>query len=103
MLLCVHLQGFEQKVESIMYIILWIVFGGIVGWIASIITHNNHRMGLLANVLVGLVGAFIGGYVAHGLGGTPIDIFSFWGMVYALIGAVIFLFVANLLRGSRSR
>jgi len=86
-----------------MYIILWIIFGGVVGWFASIITHNNNRMGLVANVLVGLVGAFIGGFLAHSFGGTPIDIFSFWGLVYALIGAVILLFLLNLLSGKRFR
>jgi len=71
--------------------------GGIAGWIASIITRNNGRMGIILNIVVGLVGAAIGGVISHftGLGG--ITIFSFWGMGFAILGAVILLAVINLI------
>ncbi len=84
-----------------MYIILWIIFGGIIGWLASILTHNNQRMGIITNIVVGIVGAFIGGFIAYLFNLAPLNIFSFWGMGFALLGAVILLLIINLIRGNR--
>jgi uncharacterized membrane protein YeaQ/YmgE (transglycosylase-associated protein family) len=86
-----------------MYILLWIVFGALVGWIASILTHNNSRMGLLANIVVGLVGSVIGGWVASLLTLGSIYEFSFWGFCIAILGAVILLSVINLFNPKRRR
>lgn len=80
-----------------MYILLWLLFGGIIGWLASIITHNNNSMGIIANIVVGLVGACIGGLICFWAGIAQLSIFSFWGMGFALLGAVIFLLLLNLI------
>ena len=84
-----------------MNIILWIVFGGIAGWVASIITGNDPAIGLLGNVIIGIVGSVIGGWIADktnvGAGqpgaDRPTSIVSFF---WAVIGAVILLFFLNL-------
>ena len=78
-----------------MYIILWILFGALVGWIASILTHNNARMGVISNVVVGLVGAAIGGVIASLAGIASFTSASFWGFAFAVAGAVILLIVLN--------
>ena len=83
-------------------IILWVLFGALVGWVASIITRNNARMGAGANILVGLIGSLIGGFLAPILGVGSYSQFSFGGFLISLAGAVLLLFVVNLLRrGSR--
>jgi uncharacterized membrane protein YeaQ/YmgE (transglycosylase-associated protein family) len=84
-----------------MYIFLWILFGALVGWIASILTHNNARMGLLANIIVGLIGSAIGGWLATLLHLGSLNDFSFWGFCFAIVGAVILLSVLNMFRSHR--
>lgn len=84
-----------------MNIILWIVFGGLAGWIASWIVGSDAEMGLIANIVIGIAGAFIGGWLSNltGLGADPgpgaerpTEIISF---VWAVAGAVLLLGVVN--------
>lgn len=80
--------------------LLWILFGGLAGWIASMIVGREEQMGLLANIAVGIIGAFLGGWIADRLGfggapGTerPTTLVSFFT---AVLGAVILLVILNL-------
>ena len=82
-----------------MSILLWIIFGGLAGWIASIIVGDEAGIGIIGNVVIGIVGAFIGGFIADkmGVGGkpgaeSPVTLISF---VWAVVGAVILLIVIN--------
>ncbi|MDY0345227.1 MAG: GlsB/YeaQ/YmgE family stress response membrane protein [Bacilli bacterium] len=84
-----------------MYFILWLAFGGLAGWIASLITRNNGRMGIILNIVVGLAGAAIGGIIAHFSGLGDMTIFSFWGMGFAILGAVLLLSIINLIFRNR--
>jgi uncharacterized membrane protein YeaQ/YmgE (transglycosylase-associated protein family) len=79
-----------------MWIILWIAFGALIGWLASIITKNNSRMGAGWNIVVGLVGSVIGGFVAQLLGIGSYAQFSLGGILIALAGAVVLLLIVNL-------
>ncbi len=81
-----------------MYLLLWLAFGALAGWIASRIVKNN-RMGLLANIAVGLIGSFLGGWLASLVGLGNFNTFSIGGLLIAIIGAIIFLSVVNLIRG----
>ncbi len=81
-----------------MGIIGWIVIGAIAGWIGSIITGNEKQMGAGANILVGIVGGFIGGLVMNLLGGAGITGFNLWSLIVAVIGATILLSIINLIR-----
>jgi uncharacterized membrane protein YeaQ/YmgE (transglycosylase-associated protein family) len=76
----------------------WIVLGGVAGWIASILTKNNARMGLFANIIVGIIGAFIGGYLMTLIGQTGMTGFNFWSLLVAVLGATVLLWVINLVR-----
>lgn len=79
--------------------VTWIVFGGLAGWIASIIVGKNTQMGLLGNVAVGVIGAFIGGLLLP----NDADQFDIGSFVAAVIGAVLLLVVVNLITGRRNR
>jgi uncharacterized membrane protein YeaQ/YmgE (transglycosylase-associated protein family) len=85
-----------------MYIFAWLVLGGIAGWFASLITKSNRRMGIVMNIIVGLIGSAIGGYICQLVGLGDLSIFTFYGMVFAVLGAVILLTLVNFVRG-RSR
>ena len=80
----------------------WIVFGGLAGWLASIITGRNDRQGCLMNIIVGVVGAFIGGLIYSLIWGDGLDlgftlnIASLPGFIVALVGAVTLLLIVNL-------
>lgn len=84
-----------------MGIIAWVVLGGLAGWIASMIMGRNDQMGCITNVLVGIVGAFIGGLVMQLLGFEGITGFNIWSFIVALLGAVILLFLLGLVWGRR--
>lgn len=84
-----------------MYILLWIVVGGIIGWLASIITKNNSRMGIPANIVVGLIGSVIGGWIATLLKWGTFSKFSIGGLILALVGSVVLLLLINLFTTSR--
>lgn len=74
-----------------MGIILWIIFGALAGWIASLIMRTNGQQGAIMNVVVGIVGAIVGGIVVRLFGGTGITGFNFYSLLVAIIGAVILL------------
>ena len=77
----------------------WIVLGGVAGWIASMLTGNNARMGLLANIVVGVVGAFLGGFLMNLIGGWAITGFNLQSLLVAILGATVFLLIVNIFRG----
>jgi uncharacterized membrane protein YeaQ/YmgE (transglycosylase-associated protein family) len=81
-----------------MGIIGWIVLGALAGWLASIVTKRNDQMGCLTNIAVGIVGAFIGGFIMSLLGGSGITGFNLYSLLVAFLGAVILLFILGLVR-----
>jgi len=84
-----------------MSIIGWIVLGGLAGWLASIILKRNSQMGLIANVIAGIVGAAVGGWVFSLFGGAGVTGFNLPSLVVAFVGAVIVLAVVNLFLGRK--
>ena len=85
-----------------MGIIGWIVLGGLAGWVASMIAGTDARQGLLGNILVGIVGAFIGGFVMSLFGAQGVTGFNIWSFVVALVGAVIALFIWKAIAGRKT-
>ena len=75
-------------------IILWLVLGAAAGWIASLIMKRDSQMGAVANVVVGIVGAIIGGWLVS-LFGVSVDTFSIPGLLTAIVGAVALLGVVG--------
>ena len=89
--------------EVEMNIFVWIIFGAIAGWIASIITGRNKQMGAIANIVVGIIGAFLGGYIMDFFGVQGVTGFNFTSLLVAIVGAVVLLFIVGLFFGRRRR
>lgn len=83
-------------------LIIWLVIGGIIGWLASIIMRTDAQQGIFLNIVVGVVGAFIGGLIISGgsINNAPLNITSF---LVSLVGAIILLAIVNLVRRGRVR
>ena len=81
-----------------MGIILWIIFGALVGWIASIIMNTDAQQGAFMNIVVGIVGALIGGYIMSLLGKSGVSGFNLYSFLVALLGAVVLIAIVKMLR-----
>jgi len=81
-------------------ILVWIVFGAIVGWLASLIMKTDAQQGALLNIVVGIVGAIIGGFVMSFLGasGSVVAGFNLYSFLVSLLGAVILLTIVKMVR-----
>lgn len=78
-------------------VILWLIFGGIAGWLASMIMGREAQMGALANIVVGIIGAIVGGFIVS-LFNVDVTTFSIPGLLVAVLGAVVLLAVLSSLR-----
>jgi len=81
--------------------IIWIIVGALIGWVASLIMKTNNRQGLIADIIVGIVGAFVGGYFLSPLfnvGTINEGDFSIPALLVSLGGAVILLAISKLFR-----
>jgi uncharacterized membrane protein YeaQ/YmgE (transglycosylase-associated protein family) len=89
-----------------MNLLIWLVVGGVVGWLASIIMRTDGQQGILLNVVVGIVGAFIGGLLISplvGVGTINSSGLSIGTLLVSLAGAVILLAIVNMFRRGRAR
>ncbi len=85
-----------------MGILLWIIFGAFVGWVASLIMKTDAEQGAVMNIIVGVVGAFIGGGLSDMLGGPEVTGFNLTSILVATLGAVVLIFFVRLFRGRSS-
>ena len=85
-----------------MGLIIWLIVGGIVGWLASIIMRTDGQQGIFLNIVVGIVGAFIGGLI-FGRGEINNSGLTLETFLVSLVGAVILLAIVNLVRRGRVR
>jgi uncharacterized membrane protein YeaQ/YmgE (transglycosylase-associated protein family) len=76
--------------------LLFILLGGIAGWIASLVMRTDESMGLMANIVVGIVGALIGGWLFSIFGGQGVTGFNFYSLFVAVLGAVVLLWVVRM-------
>ena len=75
-------------------ILAWLLIGALAGWIANMIMGS--KGGLLRNIIIGIVGALLGGFILS-LFGVGVDAFSFWGILVAIVGACLLIFIGRLL------
>lgn len=89
-----------------MNFIIWLVVGGVIGWLASIVMKTDGQQGMFLNVVVGIVGAMLGGWFISpliGVGTINQDNFSLPAMLVSFVGAAILLAIVNLVRRGRVR
>ena len=79
-------------------IIVWILLGALAGWIASMIMGRDAAMGAGANIVVGIIGAIIGGLIMNALGGPGVTGFNLYSVLVAIGGAIVLLFLVGLFR-----
>ena len=82
-----------------MEIIVWIIFGGLVGWIASMIMKTDGQQGIVVNIIVGIVGAIIGGWIMSLFGESGVTGFNVYSFIVALLGASVLIGAVMALRG----
>lgn len=85
-----------------MGIIAWIVVGLIAGALAKLILPGDDPGGIIVTILIGIVGAFVGGFVFSLFGGAGMSGFNIWSILVATVGAIILLLVYRLIAGSRT-
>jgi len=79
----------------------WLVVGAIAGWLASLVMKTNRQQGLLMDIVVGIVGAFIGGFLFNEFGETGVTGFNIWSIFVAFTGAIVLLALIRLFSGRR--
>ena len=73
--------------------VLWIILGGVAGWLASMIMNTDAEQGALMNIVVGIVGAVLGGFLMNVFGQSGVTGFNLYSFIVAIIGAVVLLWV----------
>jgi uncharacterized membrane protein YeaQ/YmgE (transglycosylase-associated protein family) len=89
-----------------MGIILWLVIGGVVGWLASIVMRRDGNQGIFLNIVVGIIGAMLGGWLIGPLVGAPSinsGVLSIGSLLVSFLGAVVLLAIVNLFTRNRVR
>lgn len=89
-----------------MNLIIWLVVGGLIGWVASLIMRTDAQQGVILNVVVGIVGALLGGWLIAPMLGTGTinsNDFSLASLGVSLLGAIILLAIVNLVRRGTTR
>ncbi len=82
-----------------MGVLLWIIFGGLVGWIASLVMGTDSQQGIILNIVVGVIGAFIGGWLASAFGSVGVTGFNLYSFIVATIGAIVLIALVKLVTG----
>lgn len=81
-----------------MGIILWIIFGALVGWVASLLMKTDAQQGVLLNIIVGVIGAVIGGWLMGVIGKGGVEGFNLYSFIVALLGACVLIAIVRALR-----
>jgi uncharacterized membrane protein YeaQ/YmgE (transglycosylase-associated protein family) len=87
-------------------LIVWLIVGGVIGWITSMMMNTDAQQGIFLNIIVGIVGAALAGFIISPLVGVPSinqDTFSIGALLVSLVGAIILLAIVNLFRRGRVR
>ena len=80
-----------------MGLIMWLIVGGVVGWLASMVMRTDAQQGIILNVVVGIIGAFLGGLLL-GRGNINNSALTLTSFLVSLVGAIILLAIVNLVR-----
>jgi uncharacterized membrane protein YeaQ/YmgE (transglycosylase-associated protein family) len=104
--LTINFFTFISKGKLIMNFIIWLVVGGLIGWLASMLMKTDAQQGIILNVVVGIVGAMLAGWFISpmvGVGTINQDNFSMPALLVSFVGAAILLAIVNLVRRGSAR
>lgn len=79
-----------------MNILVWVIFGALVGWLADLVMKTDHSLGI--NIVLGIIGAFVGGLIMNLLGASGVTGFNLYSILVAVIGAAVVIFLGKTLR-----
>ncbi len=79
--------------------IAWLLLGGVAGWIASILMKTDGSQGIILNIVVGIVGAWLGGFLFNMLGGAGVTGFNFYSLLVSVVGAVVLIWLVKAIKG----
>lgn len=79
----------------------WIIVGAVSGWLASIVMKTNGKQGLLLDIVVGILGAFVGGFLFNQFGSAGVTGFNIWSVFVSFVGAVVLLGFIRLVNGQK--
>jgi len=82
-----------------MGILVWIIFGALAGWVASLIMGTDGQQGIILNIVVGIIGSSLGGYLMSMVGKSGVSGFNLYSFLVAVAGAVVLLALLKLIRG----
>ena len=81
-----------------MGVILWIIFGALAGWVASIIMKTNSGQGTISDIIMGIIGAVVGGFIMNLLGLSGVNGFNLYSFAVAVIGAIVVIYIGRMVR-----
>jgi len=81
-----------------MGIILWIIFGAIAGWAASVIMKTDYSQGTVSDIIMGIVGAVVGGFIMELLGQSGVTGFNLYSFFVAILGAIVVIYIGRKIR-----
>jgi len=87
---------------NVMGWLAWLIVGALSGWLASMVMHTNAQQGMLLDIVVGIVGAFIGGILFSLIGAPGVTGFNIWSVFVSFVGAVVLLGLLRLFTGNRA-
>lgn len=82
-----------------MGIILWIIFGAVAGWLASMFMGTDSSHGTLTDIIMGIIGSIVGGFLMNMVGQSGVTGFNLYSLLVAVVGAVVVIYVARRVRG----
>lgn len=81
-----------------MNILLWLLLGLVAGWLASVVMRTNSSQGMLMDIVMGVIGAFVGGFIVSLFGAEGVTGFNLYSILVATLGAVVAIWVGRALR-----
>ena len=81
-----------------MGIVLWIIFGGLAGWMASVIMKNNSNQGTIKDIIMGIIGAVVGGFLMGLVGQSGVNGFNLYSFIVAIIGAIVVIYIGRMIK-----
>jgi uncharacterized membrane protein YeaQ/YmgE (transglycosylase-associated protein family) len=81
-----------------MGIVLWIIFGGLAGWMASVIMKNNSNQGTIKDIIMGIIGAVVGGFLMGLVGQSGVNGFNLYSFIVAIIGAIVVIYIGRIIK-----